>query len=158
MRIRRLLLSAALFVTLFSAGRMMTVQAQVPDAKAVDALFKNAFLAGNLDAMFALYAPDAVSTEPFGIFTTSAAAQAGLAAFLGQNPRFTASVSDSTVTLDTAIHRVAVASDPIRAAGVSRIWLIHTMVVFQGKIVAFAAVPDLSDAETLKFAMASAGR
>jgi hypothetical protein len=158
MRTRHLLLSVALIIGLFSAGRTMTIHAQVPDAKTVDALFKNAFLTGDLDAMFALFAPDAISTEPFGIFTSSAAAKAGLAAFLSQNPRLTASAGDSTVILDTAMHRVAVASDPIRAAGVSRIWLIHTMVVFQGKIIAFAAVPDLSDAETLKFAMAAAGQ
>ena len=61
------------------------------------------------------------------------------------------------MVLDTAIHRIALASDAIRAAGVSRIWVIHTLVVVQGKIVSLAAVPDLSDAETLQFFRTSSG-
>jgi hypothetical protein len=157
MRIRGLLLAAVVLLSLVWVGRSSAVHAQAQDAGAVDAAFKSAFLAGDLNRMFALYAPDAIQNEPFGIFTSSAAGRAGFETFLRQNPGLSASVSDSTVTLDTAVHRVAIASDPIRAAGVSRIWVIHTMVVFQGKIVAFAGILDLSDAETAKFALASSG-
>lgn len=76
---------------------------------------------------------------------------------LQQFPNISVAFDDSAYVLDTAVDRVAVAADPIRALGLSRIWIVEMLVVFQGKIVSFTDVLDLSDAETLKFAMAIAG-
>ena len=139
-------------LALATFGRTHTqLRAQTLDAAAVDAAFKQAFLAGDLDGVFALYAADAVETAPFGAFTGKEAIRAATEGFITQNPHLTVSFSASTVLLDTAIHRIALSSDPIRAAGVSRIWVIHTLVVAQGKIVSLSAIPDISDAETLRF-------
>jgi hypothetical protein len=155
-RLAIVLIGALLALTALGWNRS-AIQAQTSDPAAITAAWNKAYLAGDLDALFALYSDDAVETTGLGVFTGKAAIRAGLESFLGQNPGFSASAGDTVVVLDTAIHRVALASDPLRAAGVSRIWIIDTLVVFQGKIVSISGFPDLADAETLKFVQASSG-
>ena len=58
--------------------------------------------------------------------------------------------------MDTAIHYVTLSSDPLRAAGLTRILLIQTLVVFNGKIISLTGALDLTDPETAKFAAAAA--
>jgi hypothetical protein len=154
-RLAIVLIGALLALTALGWNRA-AIQAQTSDPAAVDAAWKKAFLAGDLNAVIALYSDDAVETSFVGVSKGKAEIRAGFEGFLGQ-PGFTVSVGDTVVVLDTAVHRIAFAADPMRAAGVSRIWIIETLVVFQGKIVSFSAFPDLSDAETLKFVQASSG-
>lgn len=154
-RLAMVLIGALLALTALGWNRSAT-QAQTSDPAAVDAAFKKAF-PGDLNALFALYSDDAVETGGLGVWIGKAAIRAGEQSFLDQNPGLTVSFGDTVVVLDTAIHRTALASDPIRAAGVSRIWIMETLVVFQGKIVSISAFPDLADAETLKFIQASSG-
>jgi hypothetical protein len=51
------------------------------------------------------------------------------------------------------VHRAEVTSEPIRASGISRFLLIHTLVVNQGQIVAIAQQLDYSDTETARYAL-----
>jgi ketosteroid isomerase-like protein len=155
-RLAIVLIGALLALTALGWNRS-AIQAQTSDPAAVDAAFKKAFLAGDLNAVIALFSDDAVETNPFGVFNGKAAIRAGDESIAAQNPGQTTSFGDTVVVLDTAIHRGAIASDPLRAAGVSRIWVIETLVVFQGKIVSLSVIPDISDAETLKFVLASSG-
>ena len=155
---RRLILIFGLILSLASITSIESARAQATDVKSVVEAYKQAFASGNLDATFATFADNAASTDPTGVFKNKADFRAATEAFLMQNPGASVSFGDTVYALDTAIHRIAFASDPIRAAGVSRIWLIETLVVFNGKIVSYAAVLDLSDAETAKFAAALSGR
>jgi len=125
------------------------------DVAAVDAAFKEALAAGDADAIEALFAPDAVEVNPFGVFPTPAARRAFFEQFMGTNPGLKATFSDTEVVADTAVHRVMFASDSIRKAGVERIVIIHTLVVAQGKILTLTAVLDLDDPDTARFAAAS---
>lgn len=131
--------------------------AQAPDTRTVVEAYKQAFGAGDLDRTFGYFADNAVASDPTGTFVTKADFRRATEGFLAQNPGLTVTFGESVYVLDTALHRVAVSSDPIRAAGVSRIWLIETIVVFNGKIVSYTGVLDLSDAETLRFAQAAGG-
>jgi hypothetical protein len=123
----------------------------------VDAAFKQAFLAGDLDAFFELLAPDVYAIEPFGSFTSRAALREGFLAFAAANPGLSVGFSESAVMLNTAVHRAFATSEPIRRAGVGRIVVIHTLVVAGGKVVTFTALPDLSDPETARFVRAAGG-
>ena len=69
------------------------------------------------------------------------------------NPGFEATFTESKIVDNTAVHRVFVTSDPIRATDVSRFALIHTLVVSRGKIVMLAQQLDLADAETARYAL-----
>lgn len=133
-----------------------SVRAEHSDAADVDAAFKQAFMAGDLDALDALGAPGLVEVNPFGVFRGTAEAHAFAVQFVTNNPGLSVSFSESAVVLNTAVHRIFIASDPIRSAGVSRIVLIHTLVIAQGKIITLTATLDLSDPETATYASATA--
>ena len=59
----------------------------------------------------------------------------------------------SEIVRNTAVHRVLVASDPIRATGVPRFALLHTLVVNRGKIVMLSQQLDLDDLDTARYAL-----
>jgi ketosteroid isomerase-like protein len=123
------------------------------DIATVDAEFKRAFLARDLDATMALFADETVEISPFGVFPGREAIRRSVDTFIRANPGLDVTFSESDVIGNTAVHRAFVASDPIRAAGVSRFVLIHTMVVTRGKIVSLAQQLDFADVETAQYAL-----
>lgn len=155
---RKLLTVFGLILALSALGSVHQTHAQsAADTAAVDAAWKQAFISGDLDALLATYSDDIVDAEPPATFRGKAEVRGFLNAFLQQNPGFSVSFSESAIVLDTAIHRSYLTSDTIKAAGVSRIVIIATKVVYQGKIVTFTGRFDLSDPETARFLAAMAG-
>ena len=123
------------------------------DVATVDGAFKKSFQAGDLDATMELFAAETVEISPFGLFPGKPAIRASVENFMRANPGFEATFTDSKIVDNTAVHRVFVTSDPIRATDISRFALIHTLVVSRGKIVLLAQQLDLSDAETARYAL-----
>jgi len=123
------------------------------DVATVDAAFKKSFQAGDLDATMNLFAAETVEISPFGVFPGKPAIRGSVENFMHANPGFEATFTESNIVDNTAVHRVFVTSDPIRATDVSRFALIHTLVVSRGKIVMLAQQLDLSDAETARYAL-----
>ncbi|HEU5315004.1 MAG TPA: nuclear transport factor 2 family protein [Chloroflexota bacterium] len=120
----------------------------------VDAAFKRAFSAGDLDSTLALFADETVEISPFGVFPGKPAIRASVDTFMRLNPGLSVTFGESEVTRNTVVHRAEVTSELIRASGVSRFVLIHTLVVNQGQIVSIAQQLDYSDPETARYALA----
>ena len=123
----------------------------------VDAAFKQSFQAGDLDATMALFAPETVEISPFGVFPGKDAIRRSVDTFIRANPGLQVSFSDSQIVENTAVHHVTLSRrDAIQKAGVSRVSLIHTLVVSRGKIVMLAQQLDLTDpADSPLLALAS---
>jgi hypothetical protein len=155
---RILVLVVGLIAGLGFAGATHHARAQGADIKAVVNAYKQAFAAGDLDATFATM-DDNISVSDLGnVFTNKADWRAYTVELIKQSPGLTVAFGDTVYVLDTAVQRVAVSWDSMRAAGIDRIWVIETIVVSPlGKIVSYSAVPDVNDAQTLTFVMASAG-
>jgi hypothetical protein len=124
------------------------------DIRTVDEAFKHAFQAGNLDATMALFADETVEISPFGIFPSRTAIRSSVETFIRSNPGFSVTFGKSEYVLNTAVHRVTITSDAIRASGVSRFVLIHTIVIVRGKIALLGQQLDLNDVETARYALA----
>jgi hypothetical protein len=123
------------------------------DVATVDAAFKKAFKAGDLDATMALFAEETVELSPFGIFPSKDAIRTSVDTFIKANPGFEVSFDPSDILTNTSVHRVMVTSDPIRASGVSRFVLVHTLVISRGKILSLSQSLDLTDTETAQYAL-----
>jgi hypothetical protein len=147
-----LLAATILAVTLCLPGH---ARAQTSDAVAIDNAFKQGWMTGNLDAVFTLYAPDVIASVPFGTFTDRASFRAGVDAFLKTQPGASASFGESAFVFSTSVSRTYFSSDPLKALGISRIVIVETRVVRDGKIVSHTGLMDLTDAETARFAAAS---
>ena len=147
---RYLVTVLVLVAVLTSPGAVQRLWADDADTEAVDAAFKDALLAGDLDAVTALFDEDAVQATPFGTFVGRGAIRAFTEAFL-QRPGTSLSFDASVVALNTAVHHMVVTSDPIQAMGISRIVMIQTLVVANGKITTLTAEFDLEDPETQLF-------
>jgi hypothetical protein len=133
------------------AGR--PASAEGADVATVDAAFKEAFKARDLDATMDLFAAETVEISPFGIFPGRDAIRRSVETFIRANPGLDVSFGESEIVRNTAVHRVLVTSDPIRATGVERLVLIHTLVVTRGKIVAIAQQLDLNDVDTAQYSL-----
>jgi hypothetical protein len=124
------------------------------DIRTVDEAFKHAFQAGDLDATMALFADETVEISPFGIFPSRGAIRSSVETFIRSNPGFSVTFGKSEYVLNTAVHRVTITSDAIRASGVDRFILIHTIVTVRGRIAMLGQQLDLSDVETARYALA----
>ncbi len=157
---RRITILAGLVLalsTIGSAGSLHSAQAQANSPRPVIEAYKAAFVKGDFDTALANFADNVAVSDPFTcVCTTKAGFLAGLQTAVRQNPGLGLSFGDTVYVQDTGIHRLAVASDPIRALGLSRIWVTETILVFQGKVTSYGVAFDLSDAETAKFVMATA--
>jgi len=138
---------------LFALDASLPAPRDVRSPAEVDAAFKRAFSAGDLDATLALFADETVEISPFGIFPGKAAIRASVDTFMRLNPGLSVTFGESEVALNTIVHRATVTSEPIRASGVGRFILIHTLVVNQGQIVSIAQQLDYSDPETARYAL-----
>ena len=127
------------------------------DVATVDERLKQAFITGDRALLKALYAPDAVLISPFGVFHGSAEISRYIDQFFAANPGLQVSFGETTVILNTAVHRAIVTSDPIHQAGVERIVLIHTVVIEQDHIVSLTARLDQSDDQTRRYTTALMG-
>jgi hypothetical protein len=123
------------------------------DVATVDEAFKRAFKALDVNATMNLFAEETVEISPFGVFPGKAAIRASVDTFIRANPGFEVTFENSEIVRNTAVHRVLVASDPIRATGIARFALLHTLVVSRGKIVMLSQQLDLSDLETARYAL-----
>lgn len=124
---------------------------QPPDVRTVIESYKQALLKLDGPAVAALF-DDNITLSNFGDTAKGKAeATAALRDAIAANPHLAVSLSDTVYVLNTAIERESFSSDLTRAAGVSRVWGIETMVVLNGKIVSYTAVPDLNDPETVRF-------
>ena len=139
---------------LFVLDGTLPAPRDVPSPAEVDASFKRAFSAGDLDGTMALFADETVEISPFGIFPGKPAIRASVDTFMRLNPGLRVTFGESEVTRNTVVHRAEVTSEPIRASGIGRFLLIHTLVVNQGQIVAIAQQLDYSDPETARYALA----
>lgn len=130
---------------------------QPADVRTVVETYKQALM--QLDgATIAGLFDDNVVINDLGVTAKGKAeAVAELRQVVAQNPHLQITFGETVYVLNTAIERFAYTSDPVQAAGVSRVWVIETLVVLNGKIVSYTAVPDLSDAETVRFVQAVAG-
>ncbi len=138
---------------LFVLDSTRPAQNEGADVATVDAAFKTAFAALNLDATMDLFAPESVEISPFGVFPGKPAIRASVDTFIRANPGFSVTFENSDIVRNTAVHRVLVTSDPIRATGISRFALLHTLVVSRGKIVMLSQQLDLADLETARYAL-----
>jgi ketosteroid isomerase-like protein len=154
---RPIILPSLLAFALFIAGALtpdLAAQEATPTAEdpaAVAAAFGQAVQAGDVDAIVALFAPDAVQITPFGTFRGPEEIRAFEMGFFQGSPGLTVTLGEPTVVLNTAVSRDLFASDPMRAAGTERIAIVHTLVVANGQIVALIAVPDPDDPVTMAF-------
>jgi mannose-6-phosphate isomerase-like protein (cupin superfamily) len=123
------------------------------DVATVDEAFKRAFKALDVDATLDLFADESVELSPLGVFPGKPAIRASIDTFIRANPGFAVSFEESEIVRNTAVHRVLVSSDPIRATGIIRFALWHTLVVTRGKIVTLSQVLDLADLETARYAL-----
>lgn len=124
---------------------------QPPDVKQVIETYKQALTKLDGAAVAALFDDDIVLDNFGDTAKGRPEATALLSDAIAANPHLAVTLSDTVYVLDTAIEREAFSSDVTRAAGVSRVWGIETIVVLNGKIVSYTAVPDLNDAETVRF-------
>lgn len=151
------ILMLTLVLGLGSGALPRPVHAQTPpDIQTVIETYKQALT--RLDgATIASLFDDNIVIDDLGMTAKGKAeAIAELGQAVAQNPGLTISFGDTVYVLNTAIERFAFTSDPVRAVGVSRVWVIETIVVLNGKMVSYTAVPDLSDAETVQFIQATA--
>jgi hypothetical protein len=127
--------------------------AEGADIQTVDAAFKKAFQAQDIDATMDLFAAETVNLSPLGIFPSKDAIRTSLMTFLKANPGLEVSFDPSDFLPNTSVHRVRVTSDTVRASGVSGFVLVHTLSISRGKIVCLAQTLDLSDTETAQYAL-----
>jgi hypothetical protein len=123
------------------------------DVATVDEAFKRAFAALDVDATMNLFADETVEISPFGVFPGKPAIRGSVETFIRANPGFSVTFENSEIVRNTAVHRVLVSSDPIRATGITRFALLHTLVVNRGKIVMLSQQLDLDDPETARYAL-----
>jgi hypothetical protein len=157
-RIVRLLLVGGLVIWL--GLQVARAAGAAPDDTAtVNAGFKQAWMALDVDRLASYLSDDAIITDPaFGTFHGPAEFRAFVQGFMQQNPGLSVSWSESAVVLDTAVYRGFFASDAIRTTRASRVVEIDTMVVSQGKVIAVVGQLDLSDADTARFVAALGGK
>lgn len=159
---RRIAILAGLVLalgTIVSVASLHSARAQSGGPRPVIEAYKTAFAKGDFDTALVNFADNVAVSDPFTcVCTTKAGFLAGIQTAVRQNPGLGLSFGDTVYVLDTGIHRLAVASDPIRALGLTRIWVTETIVVFQGKVISYSTVLDLSDPETVKFATATANQ
>jgi hypothetical protein len=135
------------------------VRAQQPaDIRTVVDTYKQALLRLDGATVASLFDDNVVVNDLGMIAKGKAEAIAELSQVVAANPGLTISFGESVYVVDTAVERFSYASDPIRAAGFSRLWVIETIVVNNGKIVSYTAIFDTSDPDTARFAAAAAGR
>jgi len=139
-------------LTLGAAGSLSGAGAQrTPDIKMVIETYKQALMKLDGPAVAALF-DDNIVLDNFGETAKGKAeAIALLREAIAAQPNLSVSLGETVYVLNTAIEREAFSSDATRAAGVSRVWGIETIVVLGGKIVSYTAVPDLNDPETVRF-------
>ncbi len=143
--------------TIVSASSLHPAHAQTIGPRSVIEAYKTAFAKGDFATALVNFADNVAVSDPFTcVCTTKAGFLAGLQAAVQQNPGLGLSFSDTVYVLDSGIHRLAVASDPIRALGLTRIWVTETIVVFQGKVISYGVALDLSDPSTVQFATLTA--
>jgi limonene-1,2-epoxide hydrolase len=152
---RRLGVLAGLVIAIMAlgaAGNRSSARAQqAPDIRTVVEAYKQALMQLDGPAVAALF-DDNIILSNFG---ETAKGKAEAIALLGEaiaaHPHLSVTLGDTVYVLNTAIEREAFSSDVTRAAGVSRVMGIETIVVLNGKIVSYTAVPDLNDPETVRF-------
>lgn len=137
-----------LVLALAALGSIAPARAQGGEVETVTAAFKQAFIAGDGDAVAELFADDGVLIGPDGVVQGRAAVRAFVETFITDHPGLSVSFSETEVSPDTAVHRMFVASDPVREAGASRIVQVQTFVVSDGQISSLIAEYDLADPET----------
>ncbi len=158
-RYTRLFLIGGLVIGLGLLQATHTARAAPDDTASVNAGFKQAWIALDVDRLRSYLADDAIITDPaFGTFHGPTEFGAFVQGFILQNPGLSVSWSESAVVLDTAVYRGFFTSDAIRATGANRVIEIDTMVVSQGKVIAVVGQLDLSDADTARFVAALSGR
>lgn len=134
------------------AGNRGSARAQQkPEVQAVVESYKQALQRLDGPAVAALF-DDNIILSNFGE-TAKGKAEAItlLQEAIAAQPHLAVTLSDTVYVLNTAIEREAFSSDVTRAAGVSRVVGIETIVVLGGKIISYTAVPDLDDPETVRF-------
>lgn len=154
---RRLLIALVAVVALAGLARATPLRAQQPaDIRSVVDTYKQALM--RLDgATIAGLFDDNVVVNDLGLTAKGKAeAIAELTQVVMANPGLTISFGESVYIVDTAVEKFAFASDPIRAAGFSRLWVVETIVVNRGKIISYTAIFDTSDAETARYVAATA--
>src|SRR5579859_151453 len=154
MRIPAVALLLSVFL-LFPARSLQSQQA--PDIKTVIETYKQALMKLDGPTVASLFDDNIVVNDLGMTAKGKAEAIAELGQAVAQNPGLTITFGDTVYVLDTALERFAFSSDPVTAAGFSRLWVIETIVVQNGKIVSYTAIFDSSDAETARFLAATAG-
>jgi len=140
-------------------GRPGPLHAQpAPDIKTVIETYKQALSRLDGATVASLFADDVVINDLGMTAKGKAEAIAELGQAVAANPGLTVTFGDTIYVLDTTIERFTFRSDPVTAAGFSRLLVIETIVVVNGKIESYTAVFDSSDAETARFLAATAGR
>ena len=143
---------AGVLTAFAGAGNSGSVRAQQsPDIKAVVETYKQALTKLDGPTVASLFDDNIVISDFGATANGKAAAIAELQGAVAANPNLSITLSDTVYVLNTAIEREAFSSDTTRAAGVSRVVGIETIVVLNGKIVSYTAVPDLDDPETVRF-------
>jgi ketosteroid isomerase-like protein len=152
----RPLLLLAILAAALSPG-IGRASAEQPNPLSVDAAFKQRFLAGDLDGVLDLFAPDAMMISYAGTFHGRAELRGFFNMLISRNPGLMVNFEESQVIRNTTVHRVFASSDTFRAAGASRVVAIHTLVIQDGMIISFTNLFDLSDPETARFVATSGG-
>lgn len=156
---RRLLLLAVPLVAALLFGRPAALRAQTPpDIRTVIETYKQALSRLDGATVASLFADDVVVNDLGMTAKGKQEAIAELGQAVAANPGLAITFGDTVYVLDTAIERFAFSSDPVTAAGFSRLWVIETIVVMNGKIASYTAAFDTSDAETARFVQATAGQ
>lgn len=149
---RRLLIPLIAMLALASLSGATSLRAQQPaDIRTVVETYKQALARLDGATVVGLFDDNVVINDLGMTAKGKAEAIAELTQVVAQNPGLTVSFGETVYVVDTAIERFAFASDPIRAAGFSRLWVVETIVVNRGKIISYTAIFDTSDAETARF-------
>ncbi|HZQ39056.1 MAG TPA: hypothetical protein VFD32_24230 [Dehalococcoidia bacterium] len=141
---------ADLMVTLSTGAEMAR-----PAVMLVASPYKDARASGQLDTALAGVSQTAVY-EMLGVSGQGRPAILAQLQAQQQQPGFSADYGDAVESLDTVMFRIAIRSDAIRRLGIDRIWVVETLVVDQGAIVAIVDTYDGTDAQTMTYLQAQA--